>query len=121
MSVRYINRIDLPGRISFDTFDYLRFGPLNPAARGATGDYYCSIVNQFADDPRFRSVLQTGVAPSPLMDRISLLLDVDVLCEAELPSTEEGLLELLDLLRAYKNTIFEECITDRARALFEPI
>ena len=50
---------------------------------------------------------------------MSLLLDIDVSRMDELPQNDEGLWAFVDRIREYKNMIFEACITDRARELFD--
>lgn len=119
VSVRFINRIDIPtiGNV-IDSFNYVSFGPNNPASWGDTTEYHCKSVNKMKDDNRFTSILQTGLTDSPLIDHVAIFLDIDVLYEGEVSSTETGILELLAKLREFKNALFERSITEQARTLF---
>ena len=50
---------------------------------------------------------------------VSVVLDIDVFRTTDLPDDEEELWKFLEELRQRKNTIFEACITDKARELFQ--
>jgi len=62
-----------------------------------------------------RSALLT---PPPIPKYVSLLLDFDVFRTADLPRKEDDLWHLVETGRDIKNGIFEACITDEARKLF---
>jgi uncharacterized protein (TIGR04255 family) len=47
------------------------------------------------------------------------LLDVDVSRETDLPQNDDGLWDFVNKVRAHKNFVFEACITNRARELFD--
>jgi uncharacterized protein (TIGR04255 family) len=120
IGVRYLNRIDIPfvdGR-TIDIDDYLTFtirGPsldLPPIASFAINE-----VRPLGRDS-CQLILNAGLVPSPLVKTISFLLDVDINREVELPQNDEGLWALIDQIRSHKNFVFEGCITDRARELF---
>lgn len=63
-------------------------------------------------------ILNSGTAPSPLVGHASLMLDIDVAREKNVPNGDDGLFDLLNRMRGHKNNIFESCITPRARELF---
>jgi uncharacterized protein (TIGR04255 family) len=56
---------------------------------------------------------------SPLERHFSVLLDIDVVREVDVPQKDNEIWKELDLMRTHKNRIFEECVTDSARKLFD--
>ena len=118
LGIRYINRLDLPfdGPV-VDEDRYLNLYPRTPDAFGPTQSY--GIQASFRSGPVSGSiVINSGIVPSPLEGRLSIMLDIDVSRERELPQRDDDLQTLLRDFRAEKNRIFEACITDRARELF---
>jgi uncharacterized protein (TIGR04255 family) len=65
-----------------------------------------------------RLLLNSSVVPSPLLGHASLLLDQDIAKEIEPPQRDDQIYELLNEIRAKKNDVFEACITNKARELF---
>jgi uncharacterized protein (TIGR04255 family) len=122
IAVRYINRIDIPnpeGR-SIDPSNYLNLGVALPGdIGGPMASYAVQVVLPLgADDCRL--VLNSSSMPfSPLIGFTSLLLDIDICREINLPKKDDAIWELLDRIRAHKNRVFEKCITDESRALFD--
>jgi uncharacterized protein (TIGR04255 family) len=55
----------------------------------------------------------------PLVGFAALVLDIDVFRETNIPRRDEDLWALVNRIRTYKNNIFETCITDQSRALFD--
>jgi uncharacterized protein (TIGR04255 family) len=62
--------------------------------------------------------INSGIVPPPLEGHLSIMLDIDVGRDHDLPQRDEGLLSLLQEFRIEKNRVFEACVTDRARELF---
>ena len=62
--------------------------------------------------------LNTATVAPPLIGFVSLALDLDVFREANLPQRDDDLWDIVNRMRGHKNRIFESCITDRARTLF---
>ena len=55
---------------------------------------------------------------SPLIDHVSILLDIDVYRhDLNVPQSPNEIRALLDIIRARRTEIFEQCITDTTRAL----
>lgn len=121
IGLRYVNRIDVPLREgeTMNVEDYLNFLPKSPHAFTEPMATFLVQTNRSmgVDDCNFM-VLSTTI-PSPLINTISLALDLDVSREANIPRREDELWSLIDRMRAHKNFVFESCVTDRARALFE--
>lgn len=63
--------------------------------------------------------INSGAVPSPLLDHGSFLLDIDIAMESNPPQKDADINELLERIRNKKNAVFEACITDRARELFQ--
>ena len=123
IGVRYVNRIDVPiegeaGKISLSK--YLEFRPLVPNISGQRPFAgYMQQVTLPTDTPPWSATITSAVvAPPPLLNHISLLLDIDLFRTAEIPANEDELWKLVDGVRGLKNRIFESCITDEARKLF---
>jgi uncharacterized protein (TIGR04255 family) len=121
IGLRYVNRIDIPVRdgeiIKID--DYLNYVPRSPEALSQPMTTFLVQSNRplGADDCSV-ALLSTSV-PSPLISTLSFALDLDVYREVDVPKREDDLWALINRMREHKNFIFESCVTDRARALFE--
>lgn len=59
------------------------------------------------------------IGDSPKPGCVGLILDIDLSRAHDIPKDEEGIWHLFERLRDRKNEIFEACITDRARELFQ--
>jgi uncharacterized protein (TIGR04255 family) len=120
IGVRYINRIDVPldgtGQIRVEK--YLRISPQLPDDLGEPmSNYAMQVVLPLGSD-NCNLVLNSSSVPSPLVGFASFVLDVDVFRETNLPGTDDELWALLNKIRDHKNRVFEGCITDSARAIF---
>jgi uncharacterized protein (TIGR04255 family) len=58
------------------------------------------------------------MSPAPLINHVSMVLDIDVFRTEQIPGRDNDLWTCIDAVRPLKNTIFEACITDEARRLF---
>ena len=119
VGVRYLNRLDVPTEAPVSVDDYLTFtikGP--PLDLPPMHSFAIQEARPLGKD-HCQLVLNAGLVPSPLIRTMSLLLDIDVSRMDELPQNDEGLWAFVDRVREYKNLIFEACITDRARELFD--
>jgi uncharacterized protein (TIGR04255 family) len=97
---------------------YLRFFAQTPEELGPVASYGAQAA--------FRSnavdglvTVNSGVVPSPLERHLSIMLDIDLGREHNVPQNDADLFALLHAFRAEKNRVFEACITDRARELFQ--
>ena len=117
--MRYLNRLDIPTNEPINIDDYLTFsikGP--PLDLPAMHSFAIQEARPLGRD-NCHIVLNAGLVPSPLIRTTSLLLDIDVNRTDELPQNDDGLWSFVERVREYKNMIFEACITDRARELFD--
>jgi uncharacterized protein (TIGR04255 family) len=120
IGVRYVNRIDIPlaEQPLVRVEDYLNVVAKSPDDLGqALTSYMMQVVRPLGVDDCVLA-LNSGTVVSPLIGFASLALDLDVFREVNLPQRDEDLWDVLNRIRGHKNRIFENCITDRARALF---
>jgi uncharacterized protein (TIGR04255 family) len=119
--VRFINRIDIPiiNDGGIDLSQYLRIGPTLPSELGFHDLETYFLTTQISYSDKVRVTIQTGPAPETLIGHSSVLLDIDVTLKTDLPQKIDAIPEIMLDLRRIKNTTFEACISDTARALFE--
>jgi uncharacterized protein (TIGR04255 family) len=118
IGIRYINRIDIPTLGRIELKDYLTFQPsLPPLLDTGIQHFAMNTMIQLGKDGRL--VLNAGSVASPIIGNQSLILDLDVSCETDIPDNDVGLWTLIAAMRDQKNQVFEACITDKTRALFE--
>ena len=75
------------------------------------------IVGPFSDEG-FKLRINTNVVQSPLIDHFSIVLDLDLSPQGDIPQRNDEIWEMINLMRGHKNNAFEMCITDKARELF---
>jgi uncharacterized protein (TIGR04255 family) len=122
IGVRYVNRIDIPlanHAALVDVDSYLNVTPRSPEALSTPmSGFTMQIVRPLGVDDCIL-ILNSATVPSPLIGFASLALDLDVFRETNIPRRDEDLWELVNRFRDHKNRVFESCITDLARALFD--
>lgn len=120
IGVRFINRVDMPhhGDKTIRIEDYLHISPnlpdqdLPPISR-----YTIQVILPLGVDD-CRLMINSQKVPSPLVDHISLVLDIDISRDRDLPLRDDKIWEIIDKIRDHKNRVFESMITDAARRLF---
>lgn len=119
VAVRYINKIEIPAPAE-QLSDYLNLLPKLPPGLGpqSPSEFVTRFVLKQADIDA-SLILHEAVTEPLESDRTVVILDVDVFREVSVPQTDADLWAYFEALRARKNKIFEACITDRCRALFE--
>jgi len=119
IGVRYINRIDIPTSGPINIEDYLTFSTRGPALDfPPMTSFAINTVRPLGKDDCLL-ILNAGLVPSPLVKTTSLLLDLDISRVTDLPQNDDGLWTFIDQIRQHKNVVFEGCITDQTRALFD--
>jgi uncharacterized protein (TIGR04255 family) len=123
LGIRYINRIDIPvadaDGASF--FDYLRFHPQAPEGlidKAPLSEFSAHVAFPISEND-LGAKLVMAKAISPLLSHNSILLDIDVFREGNVPRKADEIWDVLSAMRGRKNMIFEMCITDKARELFD--
>jgi uncharacterized protein (TIGR04255 family) len=121
-STRYQNRIDIPtdasGRV--DLHKYFTVGLSLPPYVQAMALQTFYVHSALLDATgRYRHTLQLASTPSPLIDHMSFMIDIDIATAEPMPDNEDKMWELVNSLRKSKNDLFESCITPATTELFE--
>jgi len=119
IGVRYINRIDVPTSdpVLYEE-NYLAVYPHIPDVLGPMTQYAVQAQLPISEIGGTLT-LNSSVVESPLLEHRSFVVDQDI-GKDDPPQNDDGIYALLDQIRKVKNRVFEACITDRARELFEP-
>lgn len=118
IGVRFINRIDIPAARgeAVKIPDYLRVYPEARAVKRLQS--YAMQMSGPLEEDSCRLVINSSLVPSPLVDHISVVLDIDISREGDAPQRDDEIWALIDRIRVHKNQIFEESVTEKARGLF---
>jgi uncharacterized protein (TIGR04255 family) len=121
IGIRYINRIDVPinpaGVLDIDS--YLTFAPRVPKfSKHPLNGFLVQVTRPTDLEYWTASITSTIVSPAPLINHVSMLLDIDVFRTEQIPGRDKDLWDCIDEVRPLKNAIFEACITDESRKLF---
>lgn len=119
IGVRFINRIDIPaiGAEAVVWSDYLTIGPSRTGPWAGTIHEYSMTVRSAVGSGPFVATLNTGTVDAALIDHVSLLLDIDVYLDIDLPRRDDEMWERVAELRSLKNEIFEACVTNATKEL----
>ena len=118
VAVRYTNRIDIPLPLR-DFKDYLRTVPevSTDLPQGLAG--YFMRLDIPMEDIKSRCLLNEAIIEPAAPNVVSVVVDIDVLRTEALPTEEDEIWRFIEELRVKKNSVFEACITDKARELFQ--
>ncbi|MDO8297835.1 MAG: TIGR04255 family protein [Caulobacter sp.] len=119
IGIRFQNRIDVPiGETErIDSDDYLRIGIRLPESSGNFADtWQVAAVSPVKGTP-FMVIMKAGTADRALFGHVSYNLDLDLYCDVDVPQSDDDIVNLLAQAKLAKNQVFEECITDKSRAL----
>ena len=119
VATRFINRLTLPISTGQSSSDYLAVTPTLPTGYPPLRSFLTRVTVHDAETGLSANVshsLESSDSPYP-----TVLLDIDVFTEipANAQLTVEGASEILERMRALKNTLFFATITDRAAALYK--
>jgi uncharacterized protein (TIGR04255 family) len=121
IGVRYINRIDIPKPkedAQIQLKDFLNVWPHTPPLDwGPLSNFAFQVTRPLNRDECYLR-LYSGTTESPLVGHAALALDLDIFRESSLPMRDDELWILLARIRDMKNSLFESCVTDRSRELF---
>lgn len=119
IALRYVNRLDIPLPLQ-DFFIYLRTAPqLSPDLPQGLSGYFMQLQLPVPDIQGACVINQTIIEPPAKPNTVAVVLDIDVFRISDVATDETHLWEQLEQLRHEKNRIFESCITDEARRLFQ--
>lgn len=122
IGVRYVNRLDIPGLESASDQDRLATyihvrpnypGSVIPAMRGFT--LQCVFDVQI---PECMGTVIVATVPSPVPRHTSILFDIDIGKNVNVPQSEREIEILLNLMRTEKNRIFNESLTEQMKGHF---
>ena len=120
MGVRYVNRFDIPcppGEV-VQVRDYMTFGTTEPALLDDPDRHFTATVHGGILADRLRVNVVSATVVSPLIDHVSLSLDIDLYkVGVDVPTSTNEITSVLNLIRERRTEVFELCITDKARAL----
>ncbi len=117
VSVRYINRLDLPMPMR-DLADFLRTVPEISSDLPQTMIGYLMQLQIPIEDLEATLLLNEALVPPPSPQVASVLLDISLVKQIEHAIDEKELWALLSEFRVRKNRAFEACITNNTRELF---
>jgi uncharacterized protein (TIGR04255 family) len=121
-ATRYINRIDVPRQENQEirTEDYVLIEPCRVEGISQVTDFRTQFIGNVPEIDG-QVIVNAGTMPSPLIDHVSFLVDIDLFRVKNLPRRDADVWELLAGLRVKKNELFEAFITERARELFDRV
>jgi uncharacterized protein (TIGR04255 family) len=118
VSVRYINRFDLPRNLPVSDFlQFYPFLPRNLKLANATLSAFFLQTQIEIPDAKASVIFNESTVPAPAPDLASLLLDIGIFRSAELANDDLFLWGLIDQFRVLKNEVFEAVITDKTREM----
>ena len=121
LGLRYINRIDIPLKDDelYYPQDYLTIGAWRPPD-GVTENMrlFSAVVESDLSHDKLIARVGTGTAEEAIISHGSLLFDIDIISQVDVPKKPDDIWALLGRMRDAKNAIFESGVTDKARQLF---
>lgn len=125
IGVRYINRIDIPANLAdgenetlVEHEQFLNIYPKLPDMLNPL-DAYAVQASIYLKDINCQLTMNSASVPSPLLRHISFIIDIDIYSDKTVPQSDPQIMELLNRIRTKKNMIFESCISQPARELFQ--
>lgn len=117
VAVRYINRIDLP----LPAEDLKEFLLTVPEIAQGLPQHLAGFLMQVTlpmEDIQSTALISEVMIEPAMSGVASIVLDFDLFRTAELPNDGMAVWDVLDLLHARENELFEGCITDKTREMF---
>lgn len=116
LAVRYINRIQLASGVDLGEFFDAR-PELNPASQLKAKRFVMRVESDLPSVAGGSAALQLATADSKEPGH-AVLLDLDLQLGVDLAPDARAIWEGLETLHDHENSLFESCITDKARELF---
>ncbi len=118
LAVRYINRFDLSGP-PVELKDFFRTTlEISPDLPQKIDGFFVRVLIPQGDLHAQLLINQTNVQ-SPAPSVVSVVLDIDLFRDFDVPNDEDSIWGFFEKLRVRKDEVFEACITDRARELIQ--
>jgi len=118
LAVRCINDIPLPGSL-IELEEYLRAAPTIPPELPQGLSSYVSRVTIHQDEPRLTANIFQAYQSDITTRQIKVILDIDVYKQHQYAVDEPAISDTLQQLRAFKNRIFFNVLTDETLRQFE--
>lgn len=120
IGLRYINRVEIPGpRMELE--HHFHFRPfLGPDLPENFASFIVGIEIPY-EDSRDRLRVQLSTAAAQMPDTVSIVLDLDYFLSKPGEAPLETALDWLDIAHGRLEAIFEACITDRLREMFQEV
>ena len=120
LGARYINRIDVPieqveGK---ELTDWVKVGIAIPETISERSGNYSFSIACTEITTGVNVILQSSTGTQFLLDHVSIILDIDAAIE-QVPTRLDELWEAAGKLRAAKNSVFENSITNKTRELLQ--
>lgn len=116
LAVRYINRFDLPGT-QIELKDYFRTTPeVSPDLHQLMSGFFMRVVIP-QEELKGQLIINQTIVPPANPAVLSVVLDIDLFREIEVPNSEDEIWQFFEQLHDRKNNVFEACITERAREI----
>lgn len=115
--MRYINRLDIPLGAP-DARHFINVYPQLPEFDRSSPRTFALTSTFVLEEEGLGVTLQSATVESPVPKCTSLVIDIDVFAESDLPMRYDMWESKLKKMREVKNHIFERSITDDARKLF---
>lgn len=118
LALRYINRIEIP--LPFKDFsEYILTRPeLGDGIPSGISDFLFRLVIPNAEVQAVAVITETIDKNNPVSDKLPLILDIDVFKDVNWPLDNKKIMETMEALRDFKNTVFLSSLTDRTKELF---
>lgn len=117
IALRYINRIEIP--LPFIEFqEFISNMPPIPVCLPQTFHNFFMQVNVPCDNSGTGIIITETIEP-PSKEVLPFILDLDAFKIGDILIDSESLKKEFDSLRDLKNNVFENCITDKTRKLFD--
>jgi len=118
VAVRYINRIDIP-ESKIEMKDYFRTAPeISPDLPQQLAGFFMQLKLP-QPDLQAQALINQTIAEPLRSELVSVILDIDVFRSVAVPQDEDSIWEFFEQLHVRKNLLFEACITDKTRRLFQ--
>ena len=119
LATRYVNRIDVPcaENETIKMAEYLLIEPQIPSIIKNMNSFRTRFVGS-VPEIEGNVIVNAAMVPSPLIDHVALLLDIDLSKDQNIPQKDNEVWELITDFQQQKNELFEAFITDKSRELF---
>lgn len=120
IGVRYINRVEIPDTIATLT-TFFNIGPQLPESVTEPLSSVVMRVELDFMDADGRLLLTLATAPDAVANTSAFILDFDFVTTAAAELTDRTARDWVDTAHSHIETVFEACLTDRLRNLFEEV